>query len=126
MTKQRHCYVTDIIDAIEKLADALDPERSKPFSGDILDLLEWAANDALAMRQQLAVTEEKRSDLEFVWNGCEQELENCKSEREQLRQQLTQTRDWFNVNMTSERHADDLDTLREERDAINKVLGELK
>lgn len=53
MTKQRHCYVTDVGIAIEKLADALDPERKPPFSGDILDLLEWAAKDVLAMRQQL-------------------------------------------------------------------------
>lgn len=41
-----------------------------------------------SLRKQLADTEEKRADLEFVWNGCEQELENCKAERDQLRQQL--------------------------------------
>ncbi len=49
----RHCFVTDVGDAIERLADALDPQRTKPFSGDILDLLEWAERDVLAMRQQL-------------------------------------------------------------------------
>lgn len=54
MTKQRHCFVTDVGDAIEKLADALDPESGKPFRGDILDLLEWAEKDVKAMRQQLA------------------------------------------------------------------------
>ena len=52
MTK-RNCFVTDVGNAIEKLADALDPDRSKPFGGEILDLLEWAAKDTLAMRQQL-------------------------------------------------------------------------
>ena len=192
MTKQRHCFVAQVGDAIEALASALDPEREPPFKGDILDLLEWAAKDVLEMnqrleqahadiaglhdqleepqiaqddyrlnkleleqlRQQLAVvqaenlrltampfaseavravvygrkidelnqqlatantafdvvqkdcwnltekvipnlrkqladTEEKRADLEFVWNGCEPDLENCKAERDQLRQQLT-------------------------------------
>ena len=54
MTK-RHCYVTDVGDAIEKLADALDPDREKPFTGDILDLLEWAERDALEMRQQVTL-----------------------------------------------------------------------
>jgi len=49
----RNCYVQDVGIAIEKLADALDHERSKPFRGDILDLLEWATKDTLAMRQQL-------------------------------------------------------------------------
>lgn len=53
MTKQRHCYVTDVGTAIEALASALDPERKPPFSGDILDLLEWAARDVLAMRSEL-------------------------------------------------------------------------
>lgn len=56
MTKQRHCYFTDIVIAIDKLADALDPDREKPFRGDILDLLEWAEKDVLEMRQQLAAT----------------------------------------------------------------------
>ena len=54
MTK-RHCYVTDVGDAIEKLADALDPDREKPFRGDILDLLEWAIKDVLEMRQQVTL-----------------------------------------------------------------------
>jgi len=49
----RHCYITDVGNAIEKLADALDPQRTKPFKGDVLDLLEWATKDVLAMRQQL-------------------------------------------------------------------------
>ena len=52
MTK-RHCYVQDVGIAIEKLADALDPERTKPFGGDILDLLEWAARDVLEMRVEI-------------------------------------------------------------------------
>lgn len=47
---------------------------------------EWKTNDEL--RKQLAATEEKRADLEFVWNSCEQELESCKSERDEARQQL--------------------------------------
>ena len=42
MTKQRHCFVAQVGDAIEALASALDPERKPPFKGDILDLLEWA------------------------------------------------------------------------------------
>lgn len=54
MTKQRHCFFTDVGDAIERLADALDPERRPPFKGDILDLLEWAERDVLELRQQLA------------------------------------------------------------------------
>jgi hypothetical protein len=53
MTK-RNCYVTDVGNAIEALATALDSERKAPFKGDILDLLEWATKDALEMRQQLA------------------------------------------------------------------------
>lgn len=54
MTKQRHCFVTQVGDAIEALADALDPKRKPPFKGDILDLLEWAERDALEMHQQVA------------------------------------------------------------------------
>lgn len=50
---ERYCYVTDVSDAIEKLADALDPERKPPFKGDILDLLEWAAKDVLEMRAEV-------------------------------------------------------------------------
>ena len=53
MTKQRHCFVTQVGDAIEKLASALDPERRPPFKGDILDLLEWAERDVLELRKQL-------------------------------------------------------------------------
>lgn len=58
MTK-RKCFtrVEEIGNAIEKLADALDPERTKPFGGDILDLLEWAERDVLEMRQQLTAAE---------------------------------------------------------------------
>ncbi len=51
---QRHCFVTQVGDAIEALASALDPDREKPFRGDILDLLEWAAKDVLAMRAEIA------------------------------------------------------------------------
>ncbi len=58
MTK-RHCYVADVGAAIERLADALDPDRNKPFSGDILDLLEWATKDVLEMRQQVAEAQVK-------------------------------------------------------------------
>lgn len=53
MTKQRHCFVTQVGDAIEALASALDPERKPPFSGDILDLLEWAEKDVRAMRSEI-------------------------------------------------------------------------
>ena len=59
MTKQRHCFVTDVGDAIEKLADSLDPERSKPFGGDILDLLEWATKDVLELNQKLSEANRK-------------------------------------------------------------------
>lgn len=59
MTK-RNCYLTDVGNAIEKLADALDPERTKPFSGDILDLLEWAERDALAMRAEIATVKAEK------------------------------------------------------------------
>jgi len=44
---------TEIHHAIEALALALDPQRKHPFQGDIVDLLEWATKDVLAMRQQL-------------------------------------------------------------------------
>jgi len=59
MTKQRHCCVTVVGNATEKFSDALDPERklqpvSKPFGGDILDLLEWATKDVLEMRAEIA------------------------------------------------------------------------
>ena len=69
MTKQRHCYVTDVGNAIEKLADALDPERKPPFKGDILDLLEWAAKDVLEMRQQLAALQDELEVAKNVANG---------------------------------------------------------
>ena len=55
MTKQRHCFVAQVGDAIEALASALDPEREPPFKGDILDLLEWAIKDVLEMRQQVTL-----------------------------------------------------------------------
>ena len=60
MTK-KHCYVTDVGDAIERLADALDPERTKPFMGDILDLLEWAEKDVLELRQHYSPPPHRRS-----------------------------------------------------------------
>lgn len=53
MTKQRHCFLTDVGIAIEKLVVALDPECEKPFVGDILDLLEWAEKDVLEMRAEI-------------------------------------------------------------------------
>ena len=53
MTKQRHCFVTDVGNAIEALASALDPQREPPFKGDILDLLEWAEKDVLEMRSEI-------------------------------------------------------------------------
>jgi len=52
MTK-RNCFVTQVGDAIEALATALDPQRKPPFKGDILDLLEWAEKDVLELRQRL-------------------------------------------------------------------------
>ncbi len=70
MTK-RHCFVTDVGIAIEKLADSLDPERSKPFGGDILDLLEWATKDVLELHQQLAA---KQAEVDALM------LEYCPSE----------------------------------------------
>ncbi len=74
MTKQRHCFVADVGIAIEKLADALDPQRSKPFTGDILDLLEWAERDVLELRQQLAA---KQAEVDALM------LEYCPSEMSQ-------------------------------------------
>ena len=64
MTKQRHCFVAQVGDAIEALASALDPEREPPFKGDILDLLEWAEKDVLEMRalpNRLSATEKKEN-----------------------------------------------------------------
>ena len=77
MTKQRHCFVAQVGDAIEALASALDPEREPPFKGDILDLLEWAEKDVLELRQQLAA---KQSEVDALM------LEYCPSEmsKEQL------------------------------------------
>jgi hypothetical protein len=53
MTKQRHCFVAQVGEAIEALASALDPQRKPPFRGDILDLLEWAEKDVLEMRAEI-------------------------------------------------------------------------
>lgn len=63
MTKQRHCFVAQVGDAIEALASALDPERKPPFKGDILDLLEWAEKDVLEMRQQVTLLREALEGL---------------------------------------------------------------
>ncbi len=62
MTK-RHCFVADVGNAIEKLADALDPEREPPFKDDILHLLEWATKDVLAMRQHVKLLRDAGSYL---------------------------------------------------------------
>lgn len=90
MTK-RNCHVTDVGDAIEKLADALDPKRTKPFPGDILDLLEWATKDVLELKALFAkdVFEMKAlfAELDRVatHNYATKDAENA-----QLRQQLEQ------------------------------------
>ena len=65
MTK-RHCYVTDVGAAIEALASALDPERKPPFSGDILDLLEWATKDVLELRQQFGAAKAEVAHVKEV------------------------------------------------------------
>ena len=87
MTK-RHCYVADVGAAIERLADALDPDRNKPSSGDILDLLEWAEKDVLDMRQRL---EQAHADIAGLHDQLEEPQitqDEYKLELEQLRQQL--------------------------------------
>ena len=89
MTKQRHCFVTQVGDAIEALASALDPEREPPFKGDILDLLEWAEKDVLELRQQLAAL----SDHQIAYETqAEQELAEAQAESENLRNVLYQAR----------------------------------
>jgi hypothetical protein len=89
MTK-RNCYVTDVGNAIEALATALDPERKAPFKGDILDLLEWAIKDVLEMRQQLAakgVLLARATGMPYATEGAravalEQQLAAMKDERD--------------------------------------------
>ena len=89
MTKQRHCFVTQVGDAIEALASALDPEREPPFKGDILDLLEWAEKDVLDLRQQLAAL----SDHQIAYETqAEQQLAEAQAESENLRNVLYQAR----------------------------------
>ena len=106
---QRHCFVTDVGNAIEALASALDPERKPPFKGDILDLLEWATKDVLAMRQQLAEhvywQDQLRQQLQEVCNAIgspeymdppdggsvtvAEQVSRMREDRDQLRQQVT-------------------------------------
>ena len=66
MTKQRHCLVAQVGDAIEALASALDPEREPPFKGDILDLLEWATKDVLELRQQFGAAKAEVAHVKEV------------------------------------------------------------
>jgi len=82
MTK-RHCYVTDVGDAIEALASALDPERKPPFKGDILDLLEWAEKDVKAMRAEIERL--KTVPMKYRRMAFNAQLQN---ENAQLSQQL--------------------------------------
>jgi hypothetical protein len=87
MTK-RNCYLTDVGDAIEKLADALDPERTKPFRGDILDLLEWAEKDVLAMHQQIAERDAELKRINLAINDDRVDLTITAAEAiTELRQQ---------------------------------------
>lgn len=93
MTK-RHCYVQDVGIAIEKLADALDPQRTKPFSGDILDLLEWAERDALEMNQQVAERNAELKRINHAINDVRVDLTITASEAiTELRQQLAAAQD---------------------------------
>ena len=99
MTK-RNCFVTDGGIAIEKLADALDPDREKPFRGDILDLLEWAAKAVLELRKQLASAQERiegvkeQRDVERAAYLNEFEKNQViVAENARLRQQVTLLRD---------------------------------
>ena len=121
---QRHCFVTQVGDAIEALASALDPDREKPFRGDILDLLEWAAKDVLAMRAEIATMKAEKfeagnnqtifmvriSELLQQLAAKDVEIERLKTvpmkyrrmafnaqlqdENESLRQQLAELLDW--------------------------------
>lgn len=130
MTK-RHCFVTDVGDAIEALATALDPERKPPFKGDILDLLEWATKDMLGMSKELATLKNEIKLIGEVLNDPRVDLTMTMSEVIlELREQLERTRDWFEAQAKSSSKGNfsawDLMVLREERDAIDKVLGELK
>lgn len=104
MTKQRHCFVTQVGDAIEKLASALDSERRPPFKGDILDLLEWAERDVLEMRQQLVERDKQVTLLsDFVtkiseqlpekpdhWSSCSQ-CEHNASDAQDIIEELVAT-----------------------------------
>ncbi len=78
MTK-RKCFtrVEEIGVAIEKLADALDPQRKPPFSDDILDLLEWAERDVLEMRQQLSASQKREAMLRDALTESRRELDSC-------------------------------------------------
>ncbi len=90
MTK-RHCFtrVEEIGRAIEKLADALDPERTKPFKGDILDLLEWATKDVLEPRQQLSERNAELKRINRALNNDRVDLTITAAEAiTELRQQL--------------------------------------
>ena len=117
MTKQRHCFVAQVGDAIEALASALDPEREPPFKGDILDLLEWAEKDVLEMRAEIATMKAEKfeagnnqtifmvriselrqqlaalSDHQIAYETqAEQELAEAQAESENLRNVLYQAR----------------------------------
>ena len=124
MTKQRHCFVAQVGDAIEALASALDPEREPPFKGDILDLLEWAEKDVLEMRAEIATMKAEKfeagnnqtifmvriSELLQQLAAKDVEIERLKTvpmkyrrmafnaqlqdENESLRQQLAELLDW--------------------------------
>lgn len=89
MTKQRHCFVAQVGDAIEALASALDPEREPPFKGDILDLLEWAARDVLEIRQQLAETQHARDVFFDSWEREKQQLDAANTLINKYREETT-------------------------------------
>lgn len=90
MTKQRHCFVAQVGDAIEALASALDPEREPPFKGDILDLLEWAEKDVLELRQKLTASINEGLQLQLVVDDVRNEYaEAMRSMEKKLRQQVT-------------------------------------
>ena len=84
MTK-RNCFVTDVGDAIEALATALDPERKPPFKGDILDLLEWATKDMLGMSKELATLKNEIKLIGEVLNDPRVDLTMTMSEDIQLK-----------------------------------------
>ena len=147
MTKQRHCYVQDVGIAIEKLADALDPERKKPFGGDILNLLEWATKDVLEMRKQLSA---KDAEIAMLRTGdtCARQCEGTayRIEARSLKRQLAAAHDllrqsresieWIRHRSESQRvwggqdwkyvfpHKKIFDRATEAMEAIDKELGE--